>query len=95
MTELKERLLGSLEPRQGIPRGSRGEPRSLDDRGQGRELPLGGRLPGMTVDWAFLPAWRLEFKTEDRFNRYAAYGYSFSTYSSRTWGLMLFREWTF
>jgi len=57
--------------------------------------PLGGRLPGMTVDWAFLPAWRLEFKTEDRFNRYAAYGYSFSTYSSRTWGLMLFREWTF
>ncbi len=57
--------------------------------------PLGGRLPGMTLDWAFLPAWRLEFKTEDRFNRYASYGYSFSTYSSRTWGLMLFREWAF
>ena len=57
--------------------------------------PLGGRLPGMTIDWAFLPAWRLELKTEDRFNRYASYGYSFSTYSSRTWGMMLFREWEF
>ena len=57
--------------------------------------PLGGRLPGMTIDWAFLPAWRLEFKTEDRFNRYASYGYSFGTYSARTWGLMLFREWAF
>jgi autotransporter translocation and assembly factor TamB len=57
--------------------------------------PLGGRLPGMTIDWVFLPAWRLELKTEDRFNRYASYGYSFSTYSSRTWGLMLFREWEF
>ena len=57
--------------------------------------PLGGRLPGMTIDWAFLPAWRLELKTEDRFNRYASYGYSFGTYSSRTYGLMLFREWEF
>lgn len=57
--------------------------------------PLGGRLPGMTIDWAFLPAWRLELKTEDRFNRYASYGYSFGTYSSRTWGVMLFREWEF
>ncbi|MCL7956576.1 MAG: translocation/assembly module TamB [marine benthic group bacterium] len=57
--------------------------------------PLGGRLPGMTVDWAFLPSWRLEFRTEDRFNRYASYGYSFSTYSDRTWGFLLFREWAF
>lgn len=57
--------------------------------------PLGGRLPGLTVDWAFLPAWRLEFNTEDRFNRYASYGYSFSTYSDRTWGMLLFREWIF
>ena len=57
--------------------------------------PLGGRLPGLTIDYAFLPAWRIEFKTEDRFNRYASYGYSFSTYSSRTWGMMLFREWEF
>ncbi len=57
--------------------------------------PIGGRLPGMTIDWSFLDDWRLEFKTEDRFNRYAAFGYSFSTFSDRTWGLMLFREWTF
>ncbi len=57
--------------------------------------PFGGRLPGLTMDWAFLPDWRLEFKTEDRFNRYQSYGYSFSTYSSRTWGLMLYREWAF
>jgi autotransporter translocation and assembly factor TamB len=57
--------------------------------------PLGGRLPGLTIDWGFLPAWRLELRTEDRFNRYASYGYSFSTYSDRTWGMLLFREWAF
>ena len=59
--------------------------------------PLGGQLPGLTVDWTFLPRWRLELKTEDRFKRYAAYGYnySFSGFSQRTWGMMLFREWNF
>jgi autotransporter translocation and assembly factor TamB len=59
--------------------------------------PLGGQLPGLTVDWTFLPKWRLELKTEDRFKRYAAYGYnySFSGFSQRTWGMMLFREWNF
>lgn len=59
--------------------------------------PLGGQLPGLTVEWTFLPKWRLEMKTEDRFKRYAAYGYnySFSGFSQRTWGMMLFREWNF
>lgn len=59
--------------------------------------PLGGQLPGLTVEWTFLPKWRLEAKTEDRFKRYAAYGYnySFSGFSQRTWGMMLFREWNF
>jgi autotransporter translocation and assembly factor TamB len=59
--------------------------------------PLGGQLPGMSLDWSFLPKWRLELKTEDRFKRYSVYGYnySFSGFSKRTWGLMLFREWNF
>ena len=57
--------------------------------------PLGGQLPGFGAEWAFLPRWRLEFVTEDRFKRYASYGYSFSAYSLRTWGLMLFRDWNF
>jgi hypothetical protein len=56
---------------------------------------LGGQLPGLSAEWIFMPRWRLEVKTEDRFKRYASYGYSFSTYSDRTWGLMLFREWNF
>lgn len=59
--------------------------------------PLGGQLPGLTVDWSFLPQWRLELKTEDRSKRYSVYGYnySFSGFGQRTWGLMLFREWNF
>ncbi len=57
--------------------------------------PLGGQLPGFGLDWTFAPLWRLEFVTEDRFKRYASYGYSFSSYSRRTFGLMLFRDWNF
>ena len=57
--------------------------------------PLGGQLPGFGLEWTFAPTWRLEFVTEDRFKRYASYGYSFSSYSRRTFGLMLFRDWNF
>lgn len=57
--------------------------------------PIGGELPGFAVEWSFLPQWRLEFLTEDRFKRYASYGYAFSAYSARTFGLMLFRDWNF
>ncbi|MBT8477423.1 MAG: translocation/assembly module TamB [Gemmatimonadetes bacterium] len=57
--------------------------------------PLGGQLPGFGLEWAFSTHWRLEFVTEDRFKRYASYGYSFSSYSRRTYGLMLFRDWNF
>ena len=57
--------------------------------------PLGGELPGFGVEWSFAEHWRLEFVTEDRFKRYASYGYSFSSYSQRTYGLMLFRDWNF
>ena len=34
-------------------------------------------------------------EAEARFKRYASYGYSFSAYSARTFGLMLFRDWNF
>jgi hypothetical protein len=57
--------------------------------------PLGGQLPGFGLEWSFSTHWRLEFVTEDRFRRYASYGYSFSSFSRRTYGLMLFREWNF
>ena len=57
--------------------------------------PLGGQLPGFGLEWSFSTHWRLEFVTEDRFKRYASYGYSFSSYSRRTFGLMLFRDWNF
>lgn len=57
--------------------------------------PLGGLLPGATVEWTFLPDWRLEFSTEDRARRYSAYGTSLNTFSDRTWRMMLFREWNF
>jgi hypothetical protein len=57
--------------------------------------PLGGQLPGFGLEWSFASSWRLEFVTEDRFKRYASYGYSFSSYSRRTYGLMLFRDWNF
>ena len=57
--------------------------------------PLGGQLPGFGLEWSFARFWRLEFVTEDRFKRYASYGYSFSSYSRRTYGLMLFRDWNF
>ncbi len=57
--------------------------------------PLGGQLPGFGLEWSFARSWRLEFVTEDRFKRYASYGYSFSSYSRRTYGLMLFRDWNF
>ena len=57
--------------------------------------PLGGQLPGFGLEWSFSTHWRLEFVTEDRFKRYASYGYSFSSYSRRTYGLMLFRDWNF
>ena len=42
-----------------------------------------------------VPHWRVELVTEDRFKRYASYGYSFSTFSLRTWGMMVFRDWNF
>ena len=57
--------------------------------------PLGGQLPGFGLEWSFSTHWRLEFVTEDRFKRYASYGYSFSSFSRRTYGLMLFRDWNF
>jgi hypothetical protein len=57
--------------------------------------PLGGLLPGASLEWTFLPDWRLEFSTEDRARRYSAYGNSLNTFSDRTWRLMLFREWDF
>jgi len=57
--------------------------------------PLGGQLPGFALEWSFSSHWRLEFVTEDLFKRYASFGYSFSTYSRRTYGLMLFRDWNF
>jgi len=57
--------------------------------------PLGGELPGFGLEWSFSDHWRLQFVTEDRFKRYASYGYSFSSYSRRTYGLMLFRDWNF
>lgn len=57
--------------------------------------PIGGQLPGFSAEWAFARSWRLNLLTEDRFKRYASYGYSFSSYSDRTWGLMLFRDWNF
>ncbi len=57
--------------------------------------PIGGQLPGFSAEWTFHPRWSLEFITEDRFKRHASYGYSFSSFSDRTWGLMLFREWIF
>jgi hypothetical protein len=57
--------------------------------------PIGGQLPGFGLEWTFASRWRLEFVTEDRFKRYASYGYSFSSFSLRTWGMMLFRDWNF
>lgn len=57
--------------------------------------PLGGLLPGASLEWTFLPDWRLEFSTEDRARRYSAYGNSLNTFSDRTWRLMLFRKWDF
>ncbi len=58
--------------------------------------PLGGGIPRATVEWRFMENWTLEARAESRFDQ-ARYGLFRGTniQNDQTFGLFLFREWSF
>ncbi|MFQ5747293.1 MAG: translocation/assembly module TamB domain-containing protein [Gemmatimonadota bacterium] len=57
--------------------------------------PLGGRLPGASLEWRFRENWSLEARTEDRFRRFSLLSSSSNIDTDRTYGLFLFKDWDF
>lgn len=57
--------------------------------------PLGSRYPGWTIEWRFSPAWTLEARAENRFARRFGIATGSSLEFDQTFGLFLFREWSF
>lgn len=55
---------------------------------------FGSRLPGATVEWSFTEDWTLEARTENRFGRLGAVTLGSALEVDRTWGLFIFREWS-
>lgn len=60
------------------------------------QQPLGGGPPRATLEWRFRPSWTLEAKASSRFDD-RLYGLFRNTnfVNERTFGLFLFREWSF
>ncbi len=57
--------------------------------------PVGHRFPAGSLDWRFAEDWSLELLTELRFGRGLRTGAASNLERERTWGLFLFREWSF
>lgn len=56
--------------------------------------PLGGRIPDLMLDWRFAESWTAEFRFEERFRQ--ELGASASNIDrDQSWGMFLFRDWTF
>ena len=58
--------------------------------------PLGGGAPRATVEWRFSPVWTLEARTSSRLDD-QLFGLFQNTNlgDERTYGLFLFREWSY
>ncbi|MFQ5689811.1 MAG: translocation/assembly module TamB domain-containing protein [Gemmatimonadota bacterium] len=57
--------------------------------------PFGNRFPGASVEWRFSEDWTLEARTENRFGRLFQLPIGSGLEFDRTYGLFLFREWSF
>lgn len=57
--------------------------------------PLGSRYPGWSIEWRFSPNWTLEARAENRFARRFGLATGSSLEFDQTFGLFLFREWSF
>lgn len=57
--------------------------------------PLGGGFPRATMEWRFNPAWSLEAKASSRFDD-RLFGFRHTAWvNEQTFGLFLFREWSY
>ena len=59
--------------------------------------PLGGGVPRATVEWRFTDDWTLEARVENRFDQqqYGLYQGTSNILNEQTYGLYVFREWSF
>lgn len=57
--------------------------------------PLGERLPGLYLEWQFAEGWTLEARTEERYRPLSLTTSASNIDTDRTYGLFLFREWSF
>ena len=57
--------------------------------------PVGNRFPAGTLDWRFSENWSVELLSELRYGRGLRAGAASNLERERTWGLFLFREWSF
>lgn len=57
--------------------------------------PVGTRFPAGALDWRFTESWSLELLSELRFEGGLRTGATSNLERERTWGLFLFREWSF
>ena len=57
--------------------------------------PVGNRFPAGSLDWRFSEGWSLELLSELRYGRGLRTGAASNIERERTWGLFLFREWSF
>ncbi|MFQ5678518.1 MAG: translocation/assembly module TamB domain-containing protein [Gemmatimonadota bacterium] len=57
--------------------------------------PLGSRYPGWSIEWRFTPHWTLEARAENRFARRFGLTTGSSLEFDQTFGLFIFREWSF
>ncbi len=59
------------------------------------QQPLRGGLPRATMEWRFTPVWSLEAKASSRFDD-RLFGLDHSSFQDQqTFGLFLFREWSY
>lgn len=57
--------------------------------------PLGSRYPGWSIEWRFTENWTLEARAENRFQRIFGTAAGTSLEADQTFGVFLFREWSF
>lgn len=57
--------------------------------------PVGNRFPAGSLDWRFSEGWSVELLSELRYGRGLGGGAASNLERERTWGLFLFREWSF
>lgn len=57
--------------------------------------PLGTRYPGWTIEWRFTRNWTIEARAENRFARRFGLSTGSSLEFDQTYGLFIFRQWSF